>query len=468
MRIKHDGQSVLKFDRPSLELTAKHYERYQLIDGILRANPQILEPVHRDLEKALQTEKPSRDRPCEFTADNVLRVLLCKTIEAETFRGISVRIDDSHFFRRFVRIHDQPMMDFTTLNKLANCIQHTTWEKVNAALGRHAVAKELIEGDKLRIDTTAVETNIHWPTDSGLLWDTYRVLARLIERARKLDPDLVGDKRLQVQRAKKFQTRIQRQGSRKATDSKKLKRPYRALISLVEGIVALAKDVAEKLVIRGQRYGLEGYAVSELLVHKLAYYRELGTRVVDQTRRRVMLDEQVPNSEKLFSIFEHHTELLKRGKAGKPIEFGHMIAIQQVEGAFITGYQVFDEKPNEHQLVAPCLKSHKSLFGKPPTTLTADKGFYESMARITELERDIDVVAIGKKGGRTETETERETSILFKLAQQFRAGIEGSISFLKRCFRLVRCFNKGLDHYKATIGLTVFAHNLLVLVRNTS
>ena len=111
---------------------------------------------------------------------------------------------------------------------------------------------------------------------------------------------------------------------------------------------------------------------------------------------------------------------------------------------------------------------YTKLFGEPPKVIAGDKGFYGSMSKIAELEQQVDLVAIPKQGGRTDEEIAREHDTLFRIAQRFRAGIEGTISFLKRCFRLFRCFNKGFTHYHATIGLTVFAHNLLVLVRDTS
>jgi IS5 family transposase len=470
LRVKQDTQGVLDFQQPSLEITVKHYARYQAIDGILRAAPEILGLVHQDLKAALvvANEDRRRKRNCEYTADNVLRILVCKTIEGKTFRGIVIRIDDSNFFRRFTRINDGPMMDFSTLNKLANCIRPETWKKVNTALGKHAVENEYIDGEQLRIDTTAVETNIHWPTDSGLLWDTYRVVARLIDRVRELDARVVGEVRLQPRRAKKLHTRIQRIAGRKNPNSEQLKRPYTALIRHVEAVLELGQQVADRLRARLEKFTLEQYYVAGRLAEELERYCPLGVRVVDQARRRILCGEQVANDEKLFSIFEPHTELLRRGKAGKPIEFGHMIALQQVEGCFITDYNVFEKRPNEHQLVEPAVKSHVKLFGQAPRVLTGDKGFYASMPRIAELQEQIDIVAIGKKGGRTAAETARETNVLFRLAQQFRAGIEGSISFLKRCFRLFRCFNKGLVHYTATIGLTVFSHNLLVLARDTS
>ena len=201
------------------------------------------------------------------------------------------------------------------------------------------------------------------------------------------------------------------------------------------------------------------------IAQQIGHYIMLGQRVVEQARRRVIAGERVPNEEKLFSIFEPHTELLKRGKAGKDVEFGHMIQLQQVDGQFITAYDVFHRKPVEYELLDSALNVHKKLFGHYPAALAADKGYYESMAAVDRLGNKVAVVSIAKKGRRTPLETEREHDQLFRLAQRFRAGIEGTISFLKRTFRLARCFNKGWEHFAATIGQAVLAHNLLVLAR---
>lgn len=142
-----------------------------------------------------------------------------------------------------------------------------------------------------------------------------------------------------------------------------------------------------------------------------------------------------------------------------------MIHLQQVTGKFITDYRVFRKRPVEHQLLESALEGHRELFGTYPNAIAADKGYYESMSAIDELQRKVPVVSIAKKGKRTVEQTEREHDPLFRLAQQFRAGVEGSISFLKRILRLARCFNKGWKHFVATVGQTVFAHNLLVLAR---
>ena len=142
----------------------------------------------------------------------------------------------------------------------------------------------------------------------------------------------------------------------------------------------------------------------------------------------------MPNDEKLFSIFEPHTELLKRGKAGKDIEFGHMIQIQQVDGKFIADYDVFDERPVEYELLESVLKNHKKLFGRYPNELAGDKGYYDNMAAIDRLQKKVPMVSIAKKGRRTLEETEREHDLLFRIAQRFRAGVKERSPFSsERC-----------------------------------
>ncbi len=345
-------------------------------------------------------------------------------------------------------------MDFTTLCRLKNAIAPETWEKVNEALARYAVRNELIEGEKLRMDTTAVETNIHYPTDSSLLWDTYRVLGGLIERVREIDPSCVGNRRLHLKRAKKLHTKISRMASKKPVSQERIKPFYESLIEHVSGICQWADDICKN--IKRRLPNRRSIDLLWTLADEIASYRGLGLRVIDQASRRVLDGEQVPNDQKLFSIFESHTELLKRGKAGKPIEYGHMIHIQQVECKFITAYEVFDKKPNEHKLVTPALARHKELFGDYPDSIAADKGYYESMEAIHKLSKKIDIVSIAKKGKRTEKEAERESDPEFRFAQRFRAGAEGSISYLKRILGLFRCFNKGWEHFVSTVGATIF------------
>ncbi len=469
MRPKVKRQRELDFQPSNLKVTNEYYKKYEAVSAVLDENPRILDLVHQDLKDALKsaTSKDRSGKNFQYTSDTVLRILICQIIEGLSLREIVIRIDDSHFLRRFVRIDSGPMMDYTTLCRLKNRISPKTWKEVNKALARYAVQESLMDGEQLRLDTTAVETNIHWPTDSSLLWDTYRVLARLIEQAREIDPEGVGDHRLHAKRAKRLYGKISRKASKKPGSMEALRPLYERLIQLVTGMCQWGDEVRQKLQAgcRTGRYGVLEHAIAEAIAQEIARLRQLGLWVIDQAARRVLDGEQVPNDEKLFSIFEPHTELLKRGKAGKDVEFGHMVQIQQVAGKFITDYEIFEKKPVEHQLLQPALDSHKKLFGQYPKTLAVDKGYYQSMATVEELEKEIEVVSIAKKGRRTEQEARREADPDFRFAQRFRAGVEGTISFLKRVLGLFRCFNQGWEHFVSTVGAAIFTHNLLILTR---
>ena len=186
---------------------------------------------------------------------------------------------------------------------------------------------------------------------------------------------------------------------------------------------------------------------------------------MDQADRRVLKGETVPPDEKLYSLFEEHTELIVRGKAGKPIEFGHKILVAQTGEKFIHHYAVMEKKIEDKELLKPAVKVHKKLFGAYPDVLSTDKGFYESMQQIEGLEEKIPVVSIAKKGRRTQAEYERESSDAFIDGQRFRAGCEGSISILKRAFKLGKCFFRGFKNYAASVGFAVLCHNLVLLTR---
>ena len=470
MRRAKGGQRALVFHSVTLKETENFYDRYRAIDSVLDTTPEILACIDADLQEVLDRTNRQRDRECRYTSENVLRLALCQMIEGASLREIVVRVDDSNFLRTFCRFGDGPVMSYALFCTLRNAIQPETWQEVNRLLGQHAMQTGKITGDALRLDTTACETNIHYPTDSGLLYDTYRVFDRLIKKARKIDPSLAATgRRLHIKAAKRHYTRISRAAG-KNTKTERLKPSYEALLSLVEGILTLGEEVIRALRERFEHRSFDPDTASASLqlmnvLEELEHYHALGSKVVDQTRRRVVDGEKVPNEEKIFSIFEPHTELLKRGKAGKPIEFGHMVLFAQTQEKFITDFEVYEEKPVEHTLVDGVVERHVELFGATPATLAADKGFYESPGQLESLRQEIEVVAIGKKGKRTAEEEALEHSLAFKLGQAFRSGIEGTISYVKRCLRLYRCFAKGWQHYAATVSATIVAHNLLILAR---
>lgn len=468
-RRKVDTQLHFDYQPPTLKITEKFRRKYQQISGILDACPKILDLVHRDLAKPIErayrnTAAPARFR---FTSDNILRFIIVQTVEGLSLRDTTVRIDDSSFLRRFSRIHEGPMMDHSVLCRLRNAIKPRTWKSINHALAQMAVRQGCITGDSVRIDTTLVETNIHWPTDASLLWDSYRTLGKLIEAVRDRAPEFVGTKRLRYRTVKRYFTKISRRARGKSASLEKLKPLYTRLIPAVERIyewtneilIAIRKTLAKKGSVKSMREWM--LCIVKRIEHDLI----LVDRVIWQATERVLKGRQVHNDDKIFSIFEEHTELLKRGKVGKSIEFGHMVGIHQVQEKFITRYEVFETKPIEHELLDVALESHRELFGHYPDHLAADKGFWKSKEEREELEKKVNVLAIAKKGRRTEQEDDRERSESFRAAQRFRAGVEGTISFLKRTLGLARIVRRGFQRFSAAVGCSIFAHNLLILTR---
>jgi len=452
MRTK--SSKTLYFDfsgESSIKVAQEYRAKYEAISQILDANQQVLRLAHRDWAKLLSTSAKGRDG---YTSDQLLRALIVMFVEGDSYRDVVVRIDNSEFLQYFVRLGVKPTMDFTFLNKASCALSAQTLEAMNEALSQYAVQEEKISGEKQRMDTTVYETNIHYPTDSSLLWDSFRTLSRLLREIQKELPELNLRHRFHDKKVKKLFTFISRNASSNSKRTlRKVKSAYRELINRVGWIHGVGQEVLREAC-------LAWYDVPEL-----AHYLPLVARIINQAVRRVLQGETVPPDEKLYSLFEEHTELIIRGKAAKPIEFGHKVLFCQTGEKFIHHYKVMPRRIEDKELLAPALEAHKDLFGDYPHVLSTDKGFYESMKQILALEEKIVVVSIAKKGRRTPEEYARETTEEFLEGQRFRAGSEGSISVLKRAFKLGKCFFKGFKNYAASVGIAVLCHNLVLLTR---
>ncbi len=452
MRTKSSNEQYFNFaGESSLKVVKEYREKYEALSQILEANPDLLTLVHRDWEILLSTSKKGRDG---YTSEQLLRALLVMFLENGGYRGTVVLIDNSEFLQYFIRLGVKNTMDYTFLNKAYNALRSETMDIMNAVLNDYAVAKGKISGEKQRMDTTVYETNIHYPTDSSLLWDSFRTVARLARDIQKELPQLELHHRFHDKKVKKLATYIARNASsKKKSTMRKVKRMYAELIKKADWIYGVGCNIRDKVF-------AAGYDVPALV-----HYLPLVEKIIAQAQRRVILGETVPPDEKLYSLFEEHTELIVRGKAGKPIEFGHKILIAQTGEKYIHHYKVMEKQVADKELLAPAIKAHKDLFGGYPELLSTDKGFYEDMKQIADLEKNIPVVSIAKKGRRNQAEYERETTEEFIDGQRFRAGSEGSISVLKRAFKLGKCFFKGFKNYAASVGFSVLCHNLVLLTR---
>jgi IS5 family transposase len=453
MRIKSTKQQYINFSyESSLKVVSEYREKYNLLSQLLDENPQLVSLVHQDMAKMLS--QSDKGRKSGYTSEQILRSLIVQFVEQQSFRDVVVLIENSEFLRSFVRLGVDPMMDYSFLNKAYGIICEKTWEAINQAVAQYAAQQGTISPEKLRMDTTVYETNIHYPTDSSLLWDSFRTLANLSRQIQQELPHLALKHRFHDAKVKKLAYFITRNGaSPKKSTQRTVKSTYRDLIGRVTWIASVARQTLSTL-------GKAGYE-AELLSH----YIPIVEKITEQADKRVFRGVMPAADEKIYSLFEEHTELLKRGKAGKPIEFGHKILLAQTGEKFIHHYRVFPKRQEDKEMVEPTIKAHKRLFGTGPEVLATDKGFYESMEQIFTLEETITTVSICKKGRRTQQEYERESSEEFKDGQRFRAGCEGSISVLKRAFNLGKCLFKGFKHYAASVGCAVFCHNLVLLTR---
>lgn len=456
MRNKTADQEYLDFSMKStLKVVNEYRRKYEKAGRILEANPQILNIAHRDFSRVLSQSENGRGG---YTSEQMLRSIVVMFMEEQSYRDTVILVENSEFLRNFIKLGNKVMMDFTFLCKAFTALSEETWKTINGALSRYARKEQKITTEKLRMDTTAYETNIHYPTDSSLLWDSYRTSARLLKDAGEEMRQVGLTHRFHTKKVRKLALYISRNGGKKEKGvQQKIKSTYRKLIERVKWIVSVG-EVAEKLLSVGN---LKAMTVAAELQH----YLPIEQKIISQAERRVIMGEQVPSTEKVYSLFEEHTELIKRGKAGKPIEFGHKVLLAETGEKFIIHYETMPRQKADTELIQESLNIHGKVFGSSPAVLAGDKGFYESREQIRSLARKIETVSICKKGRRTAEEDKRESTEEFKAGQRFRAGIEGTISVLKRAFKLSRCFFKGFKNFASSVGCAVFCHNLVMLTR---
>jgi IS5 family transposase len=203
-------------------------------------------------------------------------------------------------------------------------------------------------------------------------------------------------------------------------------------------------------------------AAMDAICRQISDFCALGVRVIDQTRRRVIDGETVSAEEKLYSIFEPHTDLIKRGKALKPVEFGHKVFLAESSHGLITDYRVLDGNPVDSDHVQASLDHHKKTFQHAPDGYAADRGFYSVENVQNCKDAGVSQVCIPQRGGqRTAEQKELESSRTFKKGQRFRAGIEGRISVLFRGRGMKRCLFKGRERFEILVGAAVLANNLM-------
>lgn len=434
--------------------------RLESIAKLLDAQRELIEKVACDLRTGLRKPRTGRQG---LSAFQVLRAFVLQRIENLDLRALSERIGDGLSWRIFSGFDSAPVPRHDAFNRAFNRLSADTIRQINDKVVKWAVDAGLENGKRLRVDTTVVETNIRFPSDSSLLWDCVRVITREVKRLAKDAPKATHGFQDHTKKARRRFQEICRMTRQQRHHQQTPK--YRDLIRTTEHVLATARIVLPKARKKADSCGslMRSIRITGLC-DLIEHYCALADRVLDQTRRRVLQKEQVPVAEKIFSIFEPHTDCIVRGKAQKPVEFGHKVFLAESGFGLVTDYSVLDGNPQDENHVGSTLDTHKQRFGQAPHVFAGDRGFY-SPANVDACRGSgVKIESIPQRGGGKTAEREAyEKTRAFKQAQRFRAGVEGRISVLMRGRGMRRCLSHGRARFDVLVGMAVLANNLLVL-----
>jgi IS5 family transposase len=405
-------------------------------------HPELLELVALDVRSA--TGHPQGRSG--LSIDSILRCALLKQYRQVDYRSLAFYLRDSVSFAVFARLDDRSAPGKSTLQRLTSHIRPATWEALDRCLLDEARAVGVESGERLRVDATVTETHILAPTDSGLLYDAVRVMVRLLKRARDYDPAVTFNNHQRLAKRRRHAIMNARTNDRR--------RPlYEELLKVTERTLEFLDAAYE--VLEKQQDMSAWWA-------EVRHYRALIERVIEQTRRRVLLGERVASEDKVVSLFEPHTDIIVKG--ARDVQYGHKLTLSSGASGLVLDVVVESGNPADSTCLVPMLERHWSHYEQVPKQLAADGG-YASRANLEVAKgMGVEQVAFHKRVGLTVEEMTGDRWLYRKL-RNFRAGIEAVISYLKRCFGLSRCNWKGLDHFKAYVRSAVFTHNLVVLTQ---
>jgi len=419
-------------------------EELKAISRILDANPTILDYVLQDLAGDSDRKKTGAQG---MTAEQVLRAALIKRMFEFSYQELAFHIADSVSLRNFMRIGSSgKSFKKSALQKNIKRISPRSFQKINLKLTGFAEEKKVEKGRVVRIDCTVVESNIHKPTDSTLLNDAVRVMCRILERINgRICPVVFTDHR---RRAKRRMLQILN-----AKNDKQRQTAYRDLLKITRKVVGYAERAMERL---NDSFGFEALSAAM----ELNGYAKLATRVIDQTERRVIGGETVPAGEKVVSIFEPHTDVIKKDR--RDTFYGHKVCLSVGKSQLINDCLITEGNPADTDLTVTMLDRQNEIYGRYPLKVALDGGFASKENLRAAKERKIKDVCFAKKRGLQVADMCRSEWVYNRL-RRFRAGIESVISWIKRSLGFNRCTWKGYESFGSYVWLTVVTANLRTL-----
>lgn len=408
---------------------------------------------HRELIRIIEGDllnKNAKATGCRgLSVESIFRCMLLKQITRVSYEQLSFLLADSPTYRAFARLDKNRFPGKSTLCENIRRLRPETLQAVFEQLALDTWSRGELETEVMRLDSTVVKSNIALPSDSQLLDDGIRVLSRLFAKSQ----DRTGVK---------LRLTDYRKPSRKLAAAifygKKAEKDvlYPQLIQLAQRVIKQSDRAVDQV----------DANISDPLsfawVEEVVHYRRLLERVIDQTQRRVLRNETVPAAEKIVSLFEPHTDIIV--KANRGVEYGHKLNLSTNRHGFITVVMLEQGNPKDSERFMPLLQAHERLYGHVPTTTIAD-GCYASHGNVSAAKAlGIRKVAFHKKNGITLSAMGIKEKTLKKL-RDFRAGIEGNISELKRAFGAGKALWKGEQGFAAFVWASVISYNLAHMVR---
>jgi len=422
------------------------------ISDILDATPSVMDRVFKDLTATHRTDTGREG----MTAEQVLRCAILKQYRELTYEELAFHLEDSDAFRSFARLEMGQYPSKSILQENIKGITEETWEAIHRDVLEYAARENIEKGRTIRVDATAVETDIHHPTDSTLLADGVRIITRWLTEGRELTPQpryqfsdhqrVVKKRVMTILNAKKDEAR---------------QKAYRDLLHYAHLVKGYAESAIPELT------GYEGHTLEdtftgrELARRLIRAIRILG-KVIDQTDRRVFKGESVPASEKIVSFFEDHTDIIVKKR--RDTEYGHKVFLSGGASTMILGCLIVRGNPADTDHYQSLLEQHKAWYGRMPRQVSADGGFASKENLAFAKEHHVKDAVFAKKRGLSVSDMAKSTWVYKKL-RNFRAGIEAGISTLKRAFGLDRCTWSGWEGFKRYVLSSIVSYNLLVLAR---
>ena len=420
-------------------------------DKILDRNLQSIQLVYDDL---LAGKENGTSGANGMTAEQVLRAGLIKQQNCWSYQELAINCADSGMTRAFVRLDDGQTFRKSCLQENISKIRGETWYKINELLVLDAKESDIEAGRTVRIDATVIEANIHYPTDSSLLFDCIKVANRVLKSIREEHRGFRVYSPVKVSSAKKLVLKIIN-----AKNSDERKGYYRKLLRMAKELEVRLPNIIGKLIALATKTPAD----LERHIKDIKNVVELLPLIIGQTEKRIIQGKEVPPEEKIVSIFEVHTDIISKGK--RETEFGHKVFLTAGKSGLILDCQLVQGNPGDSEYFMDLIERQKQLYGRAPRQTTADGGFASEENVLDAKIAGVTDVCFSKRCGMTIEEMVKSQWVFEKL-RNFRAGIEGLISVLKRAFGLDRAMWKGVSGFASYVHSAVAAYNLAVMSRH--